>query len=514
MVWFFYIIVIVSFFLLSIAQGLYNIDPHHWGLMLSNANDLLKGKLPYEYIFIQYGFLTTVIQAFSLWIYYNLVSIFIITCFFYFCANLILIKIIHKENILYRFQISLIIILFSPIVLYPWSNYLSYFFIIFSLYLFYKDTLNYDILGSFILSLGVLCRESIFLSSLCIILTVVILRIIKSKHNIKFSFIYILKILLMYLLPIIIFICYLEFNNITQYWIIYSYKLPRVYMQEFYIHMHGFYIFTKLLSTIISGFINLDIKWIFIGLIISLNVYLLIDEIVGFVLTRSIKNKFVILVSVYSITLLTSMLHLSEVFRFTTGSIIGIINLHYFLNKKLYNLKVYVNSFLSISIVFFLLQDFRRDDSNLYFPTKTNLLESHPDINIDIFSHQLWSKDTKIYYEYIYSSLITLGNNCKVKYHFNDTKDAYIQVLSPFKQLQIAPFGTNNSSIDKLRQDLDYDNAIKSGDIIVIRSFPSNEFPVIPDGYLIYAKIPVPVMFWIEQGFTLYIFAPHNNCLN
>jgi hypothetical protein len=27
----------------SVWQGIYNLDPHHWGLMLSNAKDLAEG---------------------------------------------------------------------------------------------------------------------------------------------------------------------------------------------------------------------------------------------------------------------------------------------------------------------------------------------------------------------------------------------------------------------------------------------------------------------------------------
>ena len=51
--------------LFSIWQGAYNIDPHHWGLMLSNAKDLYEGQTPYQDIFIQYGILTTILQAFA-----------------------------------------------------------------------------------------------------------------------------------------------------------------------------------------------------------------------------------------------------------------------------------------------------------------------------------------------------------------------------------------------------------------------------------------------------------------
>ena len=47
----------------SMWQGQYTIDHVHWGLMLSNAQDLMSGRTPYRDIFIQYGFLTTLIHG-------------------------------------------------------------------------------------------------------------------------------------------------------------------------------------------------------------------------------------------------------------------------------------------------------------------------------------------------------------------------------------------------------------------------------------------------------------------
>jgi hypothetical protein len=50
----------------SVWQGSYNFDPHYWGWMFNNANDLLAGKQPYWDIVIQYGFLTTLIHSLDL----------------------------------------------------------------------------------------------------------------------------------------------------------------------------------------------------------------------------------------------------------------------------------------------------------------------------------------------------------------------------------------------------------------------------------------------------------------
>lgn len=84
---------------LSTFQSIYAVDPHHWGLMLSNAKDLYQGKLPYKEIYIQYGFLTTFIQAFAYGIGKNLLSIMIVTAVFYATGIVLLFflaKIIYK----------------------------------------------------------------------------------------------------------------------------------------------------------------------------------------------------------------------------------------------------------------------------------------------------------------------------------------------------------------------------------------------------------------------------------
>ena len=57
------LIAIFSFFI-SIWQAQYIYDGHHWGLMASNAKDLLDGKTPYKDIFIQYGLFTTIVHLF------------------------------------------------------------------------------------------------------------------------------------------------------------------------------------------------------------------------------------------------------------------------------------------------------------------------------------------------------------------------------------------------------------------------------------------------------------------
>ena len=67
----------------SVYQGSYIYDGFHWGLVASNAQDLLNGKQPYKEFFVHYGFLTTLFQAIALKIFDSIYSILVLSAFFY-----------------------------------------------------------------------------------------------------------------------------------------------------------------------------------------------------------------------------------------------------------------------------------------------------------------------------------------------------------------------------------------------------------------------------------------------
>ena len=92
-------LIIGLFFFFSIYSYSYIHDPHHHGLVFSNALDLLNGKRPYDEIFLQYGFLTTffhsvILSVFGLEIIY--LNYFII--FIYLITVYIIFKIVRKTK--------------------------------------------------------------------------------------------------------------------------------------------------------------------------------------------------------------------------------------------------------------------------------------------------------------------------------------------------------------------------------------------------------------------------------
>ena len=74
--------------ILSLIGGLWQnqfiYDGYHWGFIHTNALELLNGKLPYREIFLEYGILSVLINAFLLIIFdKNLFSLIAFTCFCY-----------------------------------------------------------------------------------------------------------------------------------------------------------------------------------------------------------------------------------------------------------------------------------------------------------------------------------------------------------------------------------------------------------------------------------------------
>lgn len=149
------LVLIISFFsfIFSVFQAKYYYDGHHWGLMLSNAIDLIDGKIPYEEIFIQYGIITTLLHVLFLKLGdLNILSLFYGTSFIYSLSILIIYKQIKKFfNSNYGLLVVVIMILIHPFVNYPWHNYLGFFLLLLSFNFFnYKNKINYFVSGFFL----------------------------------------------------------------------------------------------------------------------------------------------------------------------------------------------------------------------------------------------------------------------------------------------------------------------------------------------------------------------------
>ena len=136
---------IISFFFYSIYTYRFIFDSHHHGLVFSNALDLLNGKKPYQEIYIKYGILTVFLHSIILKIAgVNLFFINVFTIAIYSLSIFFIFIIISRfVNYFYGFLGSFIILLNHPIIWLPWANYLSYFFILFAIYV-YSNNRNFN----------------------------------------------------------------------------------------------------------------------------------------------------------------------------------------------------------------------------------------------------------------------------------------------------------------------------------------------------------------------------------
>jgi hypothetical protein len=156
--------------LLSLFESKFNIDAHHWGLMYSNAADLVAGLVPYKQIFIQYGYLTTLVHALSLLILGNsVVSIGITTGVFY-AVSIVLSYLFWLRYMDKRLAClsAVMMFLIHGYIIYPWANYVSYTFVLTSLLLITAPAEKWQswLLAGVALSLGFVARQTSLLSTL------------------------------------------------------------------------------------------------------------------------------------------------------------------------------------------------------------------------------------------------------------------------------------------------------------------------------------------------------------
>jgi hypothetical protein len=145
-----------------------------------------------------------------------------------------------------------------------------------------------------------------------------------------------------------------------------------------------------------------------------------------------------VFIALSSLLLLSSSLHLVEIFRLATGTIVGIacllsvVFLRSGWKKKLI--------FIAIPMLL-LLQITARNSGNYFFPSYDKLNNS---VQIDspaIFNGQRWSPEVKNYYSQMSEVLNEIkGSQCPIVHHYNYTKDSFIDLISPFKRYQLPPF--------------------------------------------------------------------------
>ncbi len=491
----------------SIWQGYFNIDPHHWGLMLSNAKDFWEGRLPYQQIFIQYGFLTTAIHAVAYgWFGHNLTSIITITAIAYAIGLLLIYRISLMLTGSLKISIYVLITcyLIHPTVIYPWSNYIAFPFLAYGILMLVKNpqTKEKMFLSGMFFGLAILSREGLAPAIVLLLIFSTLLDIFQLGRN-KERFISLIFLASGLLLPIALFFAYLTIDGLWLYWHKFSWLLPEIYLNNYFPQVKsygGIGGLLGLLKDIFERSMNMDFRWLLLGIMISVNMYIIV--IMFFRSKQTYITPGQQKIAVASILLLSSSIHLHEVFRLATGSIIGFTTFFIILLNHKHSSCVF------LFILYFLGVPFIAS-----IPSVEAIKNARHVKTSLFFDGQVWQDDAINYYVNIDSDLKYLKNSfCNIHFHYNSTMDAFLQVISPYEQYQIAPF-VSISPINNLRTDLDFNKKISlANDIIIFQTISENEFLSFKaqDGFVIYKSYSIPSESFMPVNSRLLIIIPKN----
>ena len=510
------IVLIATIFVIvfSLWQNQYTVDPHHAGLMLSNAKDLAEGKVPYKEIFIQYGMMTTAIQALAFKILgQNLLAIIFITALAY-ALGLIGVFFIgleisaSKRLALYAY---LSCILTHELVIYPWSNYVAFPFIAFGALFVLRSSKGWfnSVLAGLLFGLAILCRENLFAPIFLAVLAITVIKL--WKGDAAFKGLNLKTFWLCFLAPLIIFICLITLFGLYQFWFIDAVKLPRLYAATTFLGAGVFSALMSLWLYLWGGLAAKDPRLIFLVLILLCSSAVLLTPF----LSRNDQgrkwNNFFI--AFLTLLLLSSSLHLNEIFRLMTGFSIGAIFVFYFANK------IKVADLLFIIMVLACWHSRSWHIGNNFTPLPVTIQTAQVVKSPSIFIGQKWTPQVITYYDLINSDMQFFKHHpCGIEYLLNDSPDAFIAAISPFKQYQIAPFGrgldlTRSEQLDFLRPDYDLQaKTLEAKDLLIIRTLKTKEEVRTyrpPNGFYVYKTYQLPSNVYFIQGHSLALIAPH-----
>lgn len=444
-------------------------DPHHHGLMFSNALDLLNAKTPYKEIFIQYGILTTLLHAITLKLFgFKVYFLNVFTIFIYTWTIFIINKIVLKLTNNYFFAyFTLIILIFNhPIPWVPWSNYVAFFFLTLSVFFLLKNNYSDNYFFGFFLSLTCLSRQDYFIPIIFSLFFFLFLNFYKKK--IIFN-----KTILGFFLPIIFFFIYLIFINAFSDWIKTLY-LPKLYLEyrntnlfDLFNNFIHFFIFESLKNFIVEP------QFVLILIILITNFY-----IVFISLFKNDINNFFLSLLTLSLTIVSLNI---ELFRFYTSVSLGVIILMFFLknlkNNDFKNLLIFIISFFSLF-------------SFIFYPSGNNPLFLKAYSSIKVFSENPYLSFIKIdkNRDNAYKNFNLLKNqlykNCVIKFAENLTFDSMISVMLEKNRNKIKPFVKSDSKDDPLETFFDKEFISKINihltlnDTIIVYEFNNYEFEI------------------------------------
>jgi len=477
------IILPIISFLGGIWQGQYTDDGYHWGFIFSNALNLIDGKEPYNEIFIQYGFFSTLLNSLVLYIFKkNIISLIFLTCFFY-SLSIYFIGILTQKftlNKYYAFLSTLIIFLIYPWPTTPWPYFQAFFFSILFCFFYSYNKKKYSIYSGISLGLALLSFTTVYNFILLFFTSFVIGFLLVSYKKISNDFIkkniYFLASLI---LTILIFIIYLLINGLFNTWLLYL-KLPflqaSIAERSIFANLIDYLSFLIFYST--KNFID-EPQWIIYATFFTANIIFIIIMVIKIYVKKNYSNDnlnlLFINVFIFSLNIIAQILGID---KFATSISLGVVPLIILINLiKFYENKFILNfilifiSIYSFSFAFALEGSKYGDSRTAYFKDLKNMSAKYNQKKIPYFVNQKWSKDSW----HALDEFIIFQNNikkkCNLKYGANLTNNTFFFVLLDYDKIQKIPFffketGTSFRNhfeptlISKLQKEVDKNNII------------------------------------------------------
>lgn len=226
-----FFLIFVFFFTLIISYffNILGADPHHDGVMLKPAIDIVEGKLLFKESFTQYGALTAYLQSFSVLIFGKyLIAIRLLTALFYSIISILLYLIFSRFlNKFLNIFFCIVWILLAPFYLtisLPWSSVYALFFQLLSFYLIIifieKNKFIFICLSGVAVSLTFWCRQPVGVFLFFAVLIFLIFLKFIFKSNIKF----LLKSIALFLIgfigiSLVFLLWFLASNSLKDWWL-------------------------------------------------------------------------------------------------------------------------------------------------------------------------------------------------------------------------------------------------------------------------------------------------------
>ncbi len=489
--------ILIFFFNKSINTLLHVFDGGHHGSILLESLDIINNKIPYKEIFLQYGYLSALINSFFLKIFNkNIIGIYHSTSFFYFSSIFLIGLISWKFSNYKAFIFSIIICVFNhPIPQYPWPNYSAFFFLTISVFLFDNSNIKLFFTG-FFLAIACLCRENFYYFVIPSLICINFFLYIYNKQKIKN-----LYLCIGFLLPLLFFLSYLNIYSIFFDWLNFQ-KLPFIYLNKHY-EMSFIYLLWKFISFFFSNVLfNLVTtpQYLPIFVILLFNIYVLFDQIF---FKKNIKIIFICLLSLSSIVVSINL----ELFRLYTSVLIGLPVFFYrinFLSSE--------NKFFMLFIILFIsfMSFYYYPNGNIKAFNKIDYLNSIEYKNINYFKNQKLPADKWKFLINLKKIDKEIISKCDVGYVINLTPNAFLLSLSELKRIQLVPvfneyLGRNfplkfQKNLAKI-----FNEKVANDDIYIISMENNiNEFKTDLTHYKISHKLEVTGL----QGSEVRIFVP------